>query len=469
MPSLIDIVIRGQDRSGPAFASAAGHLQRLTQGADRAQTEVRQLGVATSQSGAQAVTGLARIEQQASDTSGVLLTLGIAGSTTATRMRSLGVTISNQEERLVILGRKLQDVRAGHDADSIAVLRAEHAYNSLNRTLANNYARMQDLRASGDVTGISVVGVGGAAAGPAGLAGALGGLNNAAATLGFAVGAREVLQFGVNAGRAANDLEKTNATIRALSGTQERYSEVLALARRNQSLYGGSTQDTLESFRGLIPLANSANVALADLDNTVRKLSILSPEQGAQGAAIALREFLTASGAEGAESLQYRFEIQKRGLTDIISSTDDATERVRLLNEMLAAQGITSETVAAQANTTANTYDRLGAAADRAKVAVGGLLAEQAKPLAEGLIGLLNFASGDVSGGLEGLYRGGNLALGYRGDQLNQRMAAVGHGPATTVIQNTYNVQGSMVTERQITDTTRRNNAQTAARNGMRR
>ena len=195
MGSILDIIIRGRDTSGPAFASAAANLQRLTAGESRATAEVRQLGVATSQAGAQVVTGLARIEQQAEGSAQAIITLGIAGSTTATRMRSLQVSIVNQEQALGLAERRLHAVRAAHDADSLAVGRAQLAYDRLNRSLTNNRARMQDLRSSGDISGISVVGVGGGAA-AGGLAGGIAGLSTAAATLGFAVGAREVLQFG---------------------------------------------------------------------------------------------------------------------------------------------------------------------------------------------------------------------------------------------------------------------------------
>jgi len=445
MPRIIDIVIRGTDQSGPAFASAATNLARLTQG------------------GTQATTGLARVENQATETGSAIITLGIAGSTTATRMRSLNVSIVNQEQALELAGRRLREVRAAHDADSLAVGRAQLAYDRLNRSLVNNRARMQDLRTSGDISGISVFGAGGGAAAGGGM---LSGMQGAAGALGFAFGAAELVRFGGAAIGAANDLEKTQATLRALSGTQERYAEVLALARRNQSLYGGTTQDTLEAFRGLVPLANSANVALGSLDETVRKLAILSPEQGAQGAAIALRDFLTATGAEGAQSLQMRFELSKQGLTDIIQSTDDAAERTRLLNELLADQGITQQTLAAAADTTAASYDRLGASWDRFKTTVGGALGGALEPSAIGLSGLLSIASGDFSGGLEQLYRGGNMAQGYRGAGLDQRMAAVGYGGAAgPVVVNNITVQGSLVTERQVAERTRALNSQTASRN----
>jgi hypothetical protein len=465
MPSLIDIIIRGADRSGPAFASAGANLARLTQAAGPAQTSIRQLGVATSAAGTQAATGLARIETQAEGSASAIITLGIAGSTTATRMRSLTVSILNQEQRLDILAQVLRETAAGHDADSVAVRRAQLAYDSLNRTLANNRARMQDLRQSGDVSGISVVGGGGGAA-AAGLGGALGGLRGAAGALGIAFGAQEIVQFGVAAIGAANDLEQVDATVQALSRTQERYNQVLALSRHNQDLYGGSQQQNLEALSALIPLVATYNLNLQQVDKNTRLLAASNRDQGTAGAAFAIREFLTGTGAEGVTSLADRFNLIKAPLTDILHSTDDLNERNRLLGIELARQGITEQLLTNQVNSRAAAYDRLGGAATNARSAVGGMLADQLQPYAEALTGLFQIISGDASGAGTSFGRAGRTFM----EPFNRTppmMRAAGAQTGQPVVVNNYTIQGSLVTERQIAETTRRNLSQTAARNGM--
>jgi len=449
MPRIIDIVIRGSDQSGPAFASAATNLARLTTGT------------------APAVTGLARIENQATETGSAIITLGKAGSTTATRMRSLNMSIINQEQALRLAEQRLHEVRAAHDADSLAVGRAQLAYDRLNRSLVNNRARMQDLRTSGDISGISVIGAGGGPAGgiAGGAAAGLAGLKGGLGMLGFALGAQEVARFGAAAIGAANDVERTQTTIRALSGSVERYNEVLALARENQLKFGGTTTENLESFRALIPVTNALNVEISDLDKTRRLLGAYQPESADQ-AGRAIREFLTGTGAEASQSLQMIFELDKRRLDAIVTTTDDATERSRLLREELARIGVTEQLITDQVNTRAATYDRLGSAATNAKEAVGGLLGNLLLPTTRAATGLLNIASGIATGDLSAVKTGASQYLQL--DQFGaQPMAATGTAGGATVINNTYNVQGSVVTERQLADTTRRLNSQTSARNGV--
>src|SRR6187549_2856136 len=121
MPRLIDIVIRGNDQSGPAFASAATNLARLTTAGQSGQASMLQFGAVAQTTGNQAALGLARVEQQAHETGAAIITLGIAGSTTQTRMRSLTMSIQNQEDALQLAERRLHEVRAAHDADSLAV------------------------------------------------------------------------------------------------------------------------------------------------------------------------------------------------------------------------------------------------------------------------------------------------------------------------------------------------------------
>lgn len=438
MPSLIDIVIRGRDLSGPAFQSAGTNLARLTQG------------------GTTAATGLARVETQVTETGSAILTLGIAGSTTATRMRSLTVSILNQEDALQLAERRLHEVRAAHDADSLAVGRAQLAYDRLNRSLVNNRARMQDLRQSGDVSGISVVGLGGGMGGMAGgVAGGMAGLRGAAGMLGLALGATEVAQFGARAIGAANTLEKTEATVRALAQTTERYTEVVSLARHNQALYGGTSQETLQALGALLPMTSQLTISLEDLDKTTRLLAASNLDQGIEGAAFAMREFLTATGAEGAQSIADRFNLIKSNITAIIATTPDATERTRLLNDELGRMGITEQLITAQVATRAATYDRLGAAASNAREAVGGLLGNLLLPSARAATGLLTVVSGIATGDLSAVRRGAGQYL-----QLDQ------FGGGSPSVVNNITVHGSLVTEREIASTTRRINSQTAARNG---
>jgi chromosome segregation ATPase len=79
---------------------------------------------------------------------------------------------------------------------------------------------------------------------------------------------------------AGNRLEKIDATVRALSGSQEKYNEVLGIAKQQQALYGGSLEENLTNLSGFIYTANQAGVSVDKLANIARRLAIIDPVQG---------------------------------------------------------------------------------------------------------------------------------------------------------------------------------------------
>lgn len=93
--------------------------------------------------------------------------------------------------------------------------------------------------------------------------------------------------------RAGNELEKTHITLRALSGTTQRYTEVVAAAQSQQGLFGGSLQQNLEDMTSFSFVANQTGLSIEALVNIARRLAILDPQQGIKGAAIALKEFFS--------------------------------------------------------------------------------------------------------------------------------------------------------------------------------
>lgn len=466
--SIVEVLLRAYDQTGPAFQSARA--------------------------------GLGSVAAASGQTSGGLAAVGAASSTTAVRIGVLTDRIRLQEQNLRILDSVLKTTSAGHAADSVQVQRAQLAYDRQTTSISQNTAALRRLESEQASASPALARTGSA----------IGGVTTALGSLGIAFGAAQVAQAGFAAIGAANSLEKTEATLRALSGTQERYDEVIRLSVAAQNLYGGTLQSQEENFRGLIPLSRSANVELGALDQTVRKLAILDPNsaQGG-GAAIAIREFLTASDATGALSLQHRFELDKKALQELIKTYPDATERLTAFNALLAKQGITTEALTAASNTNAAVYDRLGASADRLKVKIGGLLSEGLLPYAESLTGVLKIASGDFSGGLESLYKGGNKALGYSPEETKARMSGssmgwmgLGGAPAanvgavpsgapqmatiapwtpsgaagvsggatgsapTTVINQTINVAGSIRSEQELKDIAHQGLLEYQARNG---
>jgi hypothetical protein len=471
MPRLIDIVIRGNDQSGPAFASAATNLARLTSAGQTGQASMLQFGAVAQNTGSQAALGLARVENQAHETGAAIITLGIAGSTTQTRMRSLTMSIQNQEDALQLAERRLHEVRSAHDENSLAVGRAQLAYDRLNRSLVNNRARMDDLRRSGDISGISVVGAGGGGVGGlAGIGGALrgaaGGVGSLAAGVGIGLGAQEAAQFIGQSLIQANAYARLDTTLRQLSGTQARYNDAIRVARGNQALYGGTLGDQVENLNALIPFLRTTNAELETLDQTTKLLAMRNQQQGIGGAAFALQEFLTSDTAEGGTSLAERFNLQRSALTDIIQQfPDDEEKRLVAVQNLLAQQGITADALKAQMAGPDAPFNQLSAAWQNFKLREGQAAQNLFGPGATMLSGALNAAMApDLAGARAG---GSQFMTGLRQEfGLDARPMAAGFPDAgQPTIVNNITVQGSLVTEREVANRTRALNAQTASRN----
>lgn len=228
-----------------------------------------------------------------------------------------------------------------------------------------------------------------AAPAAAGGGGFLSSVQSAAGVVGIGLGVQQLVRFGESAVTAANSLERTESTVRALSGSQSRYNEVLEVARAGQQAYGGSLESSLRGLGTLVNLSNRAGVSLGTLDNISRRLAIVDPVQGIEGANIALKEFLSGNNAEAALSLARRFELPRQALAALAREGVSAKDRLDGLNRLLNDQGITTQVLTDRTKTQAAIYDRLGAAALNAKDAIGQLLAAQAAPAAGSATGAL--------------------------------------------------------------------------------
>lgn len=102
---------------------------------------------------------------------------------------------------------------------------------------------------------------------------------------------KQVLDFTSDLIKSGNELEKAEAYMRALAGSTERYNEVIALANKQQQTFGGSLAENIRSLGTFVNVSNRTGVQLQLLENLARRLAVLDPVQGFQGAAIALKEF----------------------------------------------------------------------------------------------------------------------------------------------------------------------------------
>jgi hypothetical protein len=164
----------------------------------------------------------------------------------------------------------------------------------------------------------------------------------------------------------ANKLEKTSATVSALAGDFAKYTKVMGIAAAQQQKFGGSLEEQLSGFSSLVPITKRYNVDLAQLDNVARRLAIVDPLQGFQGASIALKEFFSGD----ITSLSRRFEIDRTTLNGIKAAGDQVAQ-LQELDRVLAGLGISNAVLEARANTSAAAFDRFGGAISNVKALAG--------------------------------------------------------------------------------------------------
>lgn len=198
---------------------------------------------------------------------------------------------------------------------------------------------------------------------------------------GLALGAQQIVQFGLDAGKASLDLQRTQNVTKALTGDTATYNSVLQAARQQQILFGGSLQENLDGLAGLTITAKQSGAELKQLIDLSGRLGVLDPSQGTAGARIALSEALSGD----ITSLAKRYEIPKAALKAIKDESLSGAERLKVLDDYLNKVGITSEVVGGSISTQAQAFNRLAAELDNVKVKLGSGFANAFAPIADSL------------------------------------------------------------------------------------
>lgn len=224
---------------------------------------------------------------------------------------------------------------------------------------------------------------------PEGL-GALKGVG-ASALGGFGVGLGLDAAIGgaVGAGQQALQARQTANALRIAAGEQQRFNDAVAIARRNQLLFGGSLQENQAALIGLANISRQTGVALSEIDSVVNQLKAADPAATFEDAQIALREF--ASG--DVTSIAERFELPRKSLNAIIQAAPDAATRIKLLSDLLTQQGYSAATAASAIDQTQISYNLLGAVVDRFTTQAGTSLTNFFRESAEGLAVLIAYIS----------------------------------------------------------------------------
>lgn len=228
------------------------------------------------------------------------------------------------------------------------------------------------------------------------------GLVGPAAIAGAAVaGVGVAFSKGIEAGGAALRLDRVERTTRAIANTTTAYNAVVAEARRQQSLFGGTLAENLEQLSGFAVQARLSGAEIGKLTNIAQRLAVLDPAQGIAGASIALREALSGDPV----SLARRFEIPRAALKGLRDESATTADRLKIIDDFLTKAGISADITSKTTSETAQAYNRLGAAADEAKTRVGGLLAELGKKPADFLANtierLIQSTPGNIARNLE--------------------------------------------------------------------
>jgi hypothetical protein len=223
---------------------------------------------------------------------------------------------------------------------------------------------------------------------------AFGGLTQAAGVFGVGAGVQQIISFGVESAKAALTLRETQNSLRAVAGSTERYNDILAIARQQQNTFGGSLNDNIEGLLGLSITARQSGADLEQLIDISQRLNVLSPEQGLQGARIALSEAFSGN----ITSLSRRFEIPRSALKDLKDESLSTEQRLAALDAFLSNVGVTSEAVAGKVDASARAFRGLGAEAEEARLRVGGFIADTSAPIAERVTTGLDRAGQGITG-----------------------------------------------------------------------
>ena len=202
-----------------------------------------------------------------------------------------------------------------------------------------------------------------------------------------------LIEKGNRLTKAQSLLMGVSQTKGLLLGTSaaERYSQAIAVAAKNQVLFGGSFAESIEGILKLQQISISAGVSVEELNSAVQLLSMRDPVQGIEGATIAIQELMSGDPM----SLRRRFELPSDEVNMLANAAGDAKGQLAGLTALLATQGVTAEVLAKQLDTTAAAYDRFNAVTSFATETTGqgiagafsGATDELAKFVAQSLYG----------------------------------------------------------------------------------
>jgi hypothetical protein len=215
-------------------------------------------------------------------------------------------------------------------------------------------------------------------------------LQNTLGALGIGLGLQAAVQGAQQMMSLANSVEQAEASLRAVSKTTQIADQALALATRNQAMFGGTLAENINVMQNFVMLSQRTGASLQDLLKTAQLLSVVNPAEGLAGASFSLSELL----AGDITSIVERFNLPRQAIRQLLQEAQNGGDILAGVQRLLAEQGVTAETLSERLNTTAQTYVAFGAAVEQAQLKIGSFLSEALAPATVALTELLNRFSG---------------------------------------------------------------------------
>lgn len=139
--------------------------------------------------------------------------------------------------------------------------------------------------------------------------------------------------------QAAQRMAQLNVRFKAFVGEGAAANAQMEQLREYADSINAPFLDILETAVGIAPSIRGSNVELQKMVDISSRLQIFDPAQGAQGASIALREFISGDYL----SLSRRFEMDRKALQNIIQeSNGDINKQMEMLDALLDKMGVST-------------------------------------------------------------------------------------------------------------------------------
>ena len=263
--------------------------------------------------------------------------------------------------------------------------------------------------------------------------------------------------FAVRGIGIANEIKRTELLFTTLSGSEEQAAENMDALREMADKTRQPVLGLVDAANQILPALRGGNASLDETVSLMQRLSILDPQQGLQGASIALREFLSGETT----SLQRRFELERSRLTDILRSSGGNQRRaIRELTDYIEERtGLTEEAMQELGASGYFAFERLSDAGRRLMdIVFRPLLNNLVLPLIDAFSNLVNIINSIDSATVNSLVTavtGIGLVRGL--DRLrsagfiSDRTAGIGSRAVTTVAAGEVGIEAGLGIARWLT------------------